>query len=547
MEWYEWGCWGWNSPKKENETPLITEEGIIEWSSQEFCSNEIDVIESETVNRIICLIEKKSWEIEAEDISTSASEIYERFMDSYPISIKERDYLIAFFSDEKVKFQAQKIVSKLNIIQWPENKKFIRSFLENEKWENDTSNPIRCILYNLENYPFVLNFEYDEIEEIQNDKIKWRKFIFEKEGKKGFVITNNDKIFTLPYDFFEDLTVLDNWLIFWNIEFSITDSSEKEKMWIFYQFTWEWFEKIKEFEWIKQVNIVTYNWDIFYKSDNWKLWLLWVNETKKWEKEELQIEWLLEPRFDIIKSKNWFIFGFTEKEEDENSWKLEIFTHDKAEQSHLSPSLENSISKALEIDNVPHDYFARKHKIIPYNFFDNWEYLSIYWPEWVNYYKVDVENKKIIPIEWLQWVDWTRNPVWHIFSSEKPVFVKYKNWEWAVMIYDKNTNSVKKLFVWDNIAWLGIGFYEDKKLLLLEWYRESCKWNRWSIYNYSFYIDWVIYIPKKWYRFKDIDRGYIYIEKVWWIFWIWKKQILWKNFEKFQEYLEPVKEYPILL
>ncbi|EKD66255.1 MAG: hypothetical protein ACD_49C00056G0010 [uncultured bacterium (gcode 4)] len=523
------------------------EEDLQKWASQEFCSNEIELLSSKTVSRIIKIAETEKLNRDfqtltldkPEKIATSHSLLldvlkiskkrpemnsYDRFINGEPISKSERDYLITLFKNPEIREIILDTLSKINILYWKENKDFIRRFLENEKWEYDISNPLRCVLHKLENYPFVLDFSFDEITPVKfNVKypVWWQYFDYKKWNKSGFVVKLDDKLYSVDA-IFSKIWIMWNWLIFWSFDLEEDADNKKETAWIFYSFNMMWgFDIIYPAKWITDVYFFE-EWLLKSKWENGKFWLLEVtekDENKETYKDKFEISEILDPSFDEIKSKYWFLLWFN-VEKNYNYWKLEIFKYLKADFNQSPIRIKSSVSKLLDKDYVR--YYEFLGGSIGVNFYEDWKIIDIETLEWHNFYSLSNDGSALVPIDWLQWfgVEYFSTLEW-LFKWE-PTFIEDNadNTE-TLVIFDKASQKFSKLVKWDNLqdrVWFAIfsklwfAIFEDKK------------------HTYIAYNDWTIFRLKPWYKayhknptssfcivkkwfFKNKDLGFIYTEE----------------------------------
>lgn len=594
---YESRFWGWN--KDENTYPYPTfpdiesaikafavgkdniteEEKLQKWASQEFCSNETELLSSKTVSRIIKIAEteKLSRDIQTltldkpEKIATSPSilsealklwkkpakmDSYDRFINGEPISKNERDYLITLFKNPEIREIILDTLSKIDILYWEKNKNFIKKFLENEKWEYDISNPLRCVLHNLENYPFVLDFSFDEIAPIKHKvtyPVWWQYFEYKKWDKSGFILKLEDKLYYLT-TLFDKIDILSNWLIFWSVNtwektkwaFS-TDtmlelSSEYIKIWEFYQFNWAWFDFVYWEKWIKNV-YESSEW-LIIKWENNKYWLLGVSQIEKdilnevlldkWEDieespvdnwiKEFKIEKILDNRFDQLNVKNWLIIGFNE-DEDRGFWKVEIFKNTKVDFTKSPIQIKDYVLKLLDLDNVTfHSHF--KHLDI--QFYDNWKLLCIQTLFWNNFYSFDEERNQLIQIQWLQWINIEQYHIESRLLAWIPVLIRDKEDIQYIVIFDKTTWNVSKKVKW--LAKFGYLSNQMHSLRLGFVILESKK------EKYIMYIDWTVYCLNPWFKINYIDwMSYFSLKK-----WFFSKKITIHSKEELEKYADLV-------
>lgn len=550
------------------------EEDLQSLALREFCRNETELLSSKTAVRIIKIaeIEKLSRDIqtlaldEPEKIATWPSllsealkiwkkpakiDSYNRFINWEPISKRERDYLITLFKNPEIKTIILETLSKINILYWPENKEFIKRFLENEKWEYDISNPLRCVLHNLENCPFVVDFSFDEIIPWRikvNYPVWWQYFIYKKWNKQGFVLKLDDKLYYLT-TLFDKLNILSNWLVFWIVDLNKDGENKDEyKIWKFYQFNWIGFEEIYRKKWIK--NIYEFSeWLICIKWDNEKYWMLRVNEiqkdifgevlSNKWDDneteqvdnwiKEFKVDKVLDTSYDKLEVKNGLILAFNE-DEDRGFWKLELFKNTQVNFTKTPFQIKDFTLKLREIDNVT---FQSYFKQLDMQFYEDWKLLCVETLIWSNFYSFNEEKNELNPINWLQWIKIEQEYIESRLFSWLPVLIKdFNNNSSSVIHFNKETWNISELIKLENNTNFISNFYKKTWLLKIGQYNKSPK----LVYLFD-KNNWDLFIPKKWYR---ISGNFI------------KKRFFWKkiqitSFEDIKEFLERVVVLPIII
>jgi hypothetical protein len=399
---------------------------------------------------------------------TPISNAYDCFSYWYPISKNNRKNLIDFFENNRNIKLWWELFSKVFLLIWNENSLFIESFLR-AKWydgvsRNDSSKFIEYVLSELENYPFLVDIEYDEIREIKDKPIdnNTKIYIYKKENQKWILITNKSwETFVLDKTY-EKLDHRKNWIFCW------IKKEWKTSFWEYIQIIWNKFKVIWKIENIIDIpNISDKDWNIIYRSSpSWKKWLSKIEEKKR--NSEIQEK---EENLTKETEKNT-----TKKEE---SFPIEINHKIRAEYDSiliinwLVLGCKDLPGKDPNIKIQKIDIYSKEHKkILVYESVENFELV-----EWLNnifrfktdnwhcYYEIK-DNWEIKAVSFLQNVKTLLRPnkicdVYKNLELWKPVFIKYK-WSKSCMIikdendkilshtldYNKEKNSLTSLETW---------------------------------------------------------------------------------------------------
>lgn len=488
----------------------ITEQSVINSAKLEYCKNLEDIKKSETTLRLIVLTEQKVWDIlDIEKPNSTALNIYERFISSAPITIKERDYLLWFLKDDKSRKIAQDIFSKVNLLQWNENKWAINYFLKNEGWDLSITRFVEYIIRDLEECRLIIPDDAEDIKklwEIDN----WTCYSFTANWKIWLSVVSEWKIFFL-FDNLEKAKLLDNWMIFWVENFpSGMEWIPDRKKWYLYKFyDKKWFSEVHVMIGIVDLDIVEslsseLNTTFKTQNEEWKKWLLEMDKENKdekvWDFKELlanKEEILINDKFIITTS--W-----------QEVWKINMY---------------NTYFKQPDwLKLIANTYSETGFELI-----DRWDnYISIRADNKDSLYKFNEKESRLEMIDSVL-INATRINITDLLNW-KPTSIsknEYGIWWLGLYVFDKKTWVVTMLIK------------ETEFLHRIESDLIKSKLN-WK-YFIHYWKDWVLYKLKKWYKF---DPYYWGISK--WFFW---KNIYVHNLleEYMKEYLEPVNvsELPV--
>lgn len=194
-------------------------------------------------------------------ISEECIKYYNDYTKNFPISKKNIDKLINFFENEKNQKLWQNIFSKLYLLVGDTNKDFVNSFLKNKDWNNDSSKFIEKVLEELKNYPFVTDFQIDNISsEIKEKDLDSSKKFFKFQAEKSYWLIVQDKN-----------KIISSEVIYSNIRYLRNSIflCIKWNTWEFIKFNWENFEIIQSINDIKWVpEQIFSNWDLIYNTIN---------------------------------------------------------------------------------------------------------------------------------------------------------------------------------------------------------------------------------------------------------------------------------------
>lgn len=406
---------------------------IQEVASKEFCFDKMDTLTSETALRIIKLVESKNYK----NSESSLSNIFDFFSQWYPISKNNRDKLISFFQNNENNDLWRLILSKVWILTLETNKKFIDTFLYDGEWKANVSQFVEFVVENLTNYPFVIDFDYDEIKEISNwSQSNWnnnRIFKFRKDNKRWLIITSISwEKYVLP-EKYEKLEYRRNSTFCWISKW------EKWYYWEYIKFEWNEFKVIWRIDNIRDIpNISDSDWNLVYSAIWWKKWLQRFEDTKEWNRI---LSEKLKPEYDLITIKNLLTFAVKDLE----WWKQTV------------EILSKEYKKIMIFENVS-DYQ-------PIEWFDN--IFRFKDENWYHYYEIN-NSWEVKAIQYLQNVKTRIKPtnssaIFSRFESWKPVFVKYK-WDKCCLLV-KDWDSIKShKFEWRHLNISDPKIWLDKKL-----------------------------------------------------------------------------------
>ncbi|EKD66806.1 MAG: hypothetical protein ACD_49C00009G0031 [uncultured bacterium (gcode 4)] len=480
----------------------ITEDDIIDGAKQEYCKNLEDIKKSRTTARLITLTEQKAWDVlNIEKPNSTVVNIYSRFVSGMPITQKEKDYLLWFLRDEKSRKIAQNVFSKVNLLQWDENKWAVNYLLKNEDWYLDFTRFLESIIGDLKEYKLIIP-EGEDLKELKNwnDLVPEARYFEYKINSKTQICAVSDwKIFILDIGF-ESVKLLDNWMIF-----CVEEYEKGRKIWYLCVFDNNDFSPIKRMP--RAVDLESLNdsnfKDIFkVQNEDWKKSLLEVSEQEGhkllWNIKELILnedDFIVNDRF--ITAVNW----------EENEWKKINIYETYIKQPDWLKLIANSYSS--------HDFKIK----------DMWDNLVlISTDDWDSLYKFNEKESRLEAID-SALMNMDIINIDNLLSWKPTVMVK-EIVNWGVLLFDKET--------WEL----------DILINIIDWYTEINNDQIRSRIGNKYYIhyfkDWILYKLKNWYKYiYDSERNYI-IEK----WFLWSKQRIFAEFriEEMKEYLEPVNE-----
>ncbi len=379
-----------------------------ESASVEFCFKKIDTVTSETALRIIKLVESKK----SKNTETTSSNTFDCFAEWYPISSVNRDKLIQFFQDKNNNELWRLILSKTWILTTEENKKFIDTFLYDSDWKADVSQFIEFVIWELENYPFVIDFEYDEIKEINIDDkrtdLQGKKvFKFKKDNKRWLIITSiNWKKYILP-EKYTKLEYKRNWTFCWIV------NSEKSYKWEYIKLVWEEFIQIWTIDNIRDIpNLSDSEGNLTYNAIWWKKWLKKFENDNEWNRI---LNEKLKPEYDSIRIENWLVIASKASELDNsNWWKIE-------KEKNYEIFLQNGFKKILQYDDIKWYEYVK--------WIEDIKVIEFITSKWSCYFEID-NNWVVKAINYLQGFQSSKNwksipEIIRDFNLWKPVFIKY--------------------------------------------------------------------------------------------------------------------------
>lgn len=487
------------------ENPQMVEGNVICTAKQEYCENLGDIKKSRTTARLITLTEQKAWDIlNIEKPNSTVVNIYERFVSSMPINKKERDYLLWFLRDEKSRKIAQDVFSKVNLLQWDENKWVINYFLKNDDWKFDFTRFLEFIIRDLEESRLIIP-EGEDIKELVNwnDLVPEAKFFEYKVNSKTQICAVSDwKIYFLYNGNLKNIKLLDNWLIFWF-------DSEILKIWYLYHFNWNDFIVVNSFYWINNLEkIDSEELDNIYMEHNinWKKWLLEIYNQKE-DKQPWNINELLTYEDDILVNDK-FVTAV-------HLWERKDIYDTYVKKQNISTWFLGKIA-TTPIDKTNPSFEIK----------DVWNNLvSISTSELMSLLRFNKEESRLEVIDSAltkaKYFDITKLLNW------VPTTITRENWNNWVYIFNKETWKLDILMFWaksykiiDNQIRSRI---EDK-------------------YYIHYWKDWVLYKLKDWYKY-HYNYWAWYIQK--WFF--WGHFYIDNSFEDIKEFLEPVdvSELPV--
>lgn len=411
------------------------------------CKDKAEVIKSETVLRVIEIIEKLNPEKKntSEKQEKPISIIYSRFASWYPLSEKNINRLIQFFENPKNQELAKEIMSKMHIKEWNNNSDFINSFLKssnssdlaeqiceiaratvlessndikqviqghidnNMKYRNNPSKLINYVIEKLKNYPYKVAFVFELIKELEKNYDPYKLFVYKKEGKRWFMIRWDEKL-VITDNGYTSIKHIKHWIFLW-LKKEIKELDNEKVSWDILAFNSWVIDTIWTIDDIRVDDkyIPTMDqWNLNFTLKSWKTGCKRIikNETGK-----ILEDWL-EANYDKIEVKNWITFASINLD----SWKKNLEVHTK----NWNKKLFENIDLYSYIE--PNMIMIKK--------------------DWLSYYKVE-ENWDIIAINYLQNINsiiYPKNIESLLSNHEKsnPVFIKNNNWEIYLVEPDGN-------------------------------------------------------------------------------------------------------------
>lgn len=427
---------------------------------QELCFEETDVPASDTAQRIMEIVERKNSknkDSQLKEVPTPISDAFYCFSHWYPISENNRKNIIEFFKNEKNTKLWGEVFSSIYLLSWDENSLFIDSFLKNW-WKNDITKFVEYVLNQLEKYPFVVDFDYDEIKEI---KEKWiientKAFIYKKWTQKSMIVTNKEwAVFALGKAY-EKLEYRKNWTFCW------IKKEWKTSYWEYIKFVWNEYNIIWKIDNISEIpNISDEDWNLIYTSRQWKKWL------QRFEIQDIDNEELVQKRlvdklkddYDSIKIENWLVFACKNWEKGEKTY--EIYLH-------------SGFKKILQFEDIKWYEYVE--------WVENKTIIKFLTPNWASYYEID-NSWKIFSLDYLQNVQAKIRPkleseIYKNINLWRSVFIKYKTNRNCLVVKNWEQYFYHE-FEWKDLEIISANIWLDNKV--------------YSTYN----INWKIYIYDK--------------------------------------------------
>lgn len=467
-------------------------------SQKEYCENPEDIKNSDTVKKIISIVSRKAnYTLDSKPENSNLNEIYDRFTKNLPITLKQLNYFKAFLSDINLNNEAQKIVSKLLILVWKNNSDFINSFLKDSEWNFIIDNFINYLSEKIENYNLIVDIDVDDIIYLMSSEKEWDYYTYKSKWKTWIFIVSNWKIFMLK-KLFEDINLLNNWLIFCRVnnkDSEIIELGSNWFSWLLYDFDWNDFKLMEKLPWTIEVRN-TQKEDIFITSAN-LIWY-WLSEISKWEIEPgklwVEITELLWPSYNSIKFQWNFILASRKFSESEYISEIYVITYKWIELAHTAKTNWN-----VWLNDLWNNYYLIE---------------TVYWK---GIYKLDDDN--ILNSFNNTLLNMNHLNIYSLMKWE-PTLVNNNNESW-IYIFDKITWKLTKLIDTTNINLNSPEMDWDMMTLNSEYWEET-----------FFYKNWKLYDFKKWFTLHKW-----YLKK-----WFFGEKIILKNsFEYMEPYLTEIK------
>jgi len=520
-------CFEWEISNMNDVTSFVLDASI-----QELCKSELEIILSETAERILRIIgmqmnTEKKW-VEQIDIEKMIGIYKAVFTKHFPVTMKEMRYLENFLFKKEIFPKVNQILSKVSLQQSDNNKEFIRDSLEDGNGKYDVTNLLANIQDTLAWYPFVMDIDLAEWEKIEYlDTITWIGILYyymDVSGKnKLFLIKEDKKIILLREDFEQKPKNLGNGLILW-VKKWISDTENTLDMGspllaslnaidkpsyslngTIYRFNTQSndLEQIYNKDWLVSIHILDTEYNFFQTTNElWKKWILKVIETNS---EQWKISEILQELYDnIYMWPNGFFI--TERDDDiiksdvtsDNrvTWNIIIWIHMETWNDNVWPQ-EKLTGKTLlwvlgtwwKLDWSQIQGYSGFNQV---KFYDG-NICGVRTIKWYNYFILKKDQQTITPIKWLQWVGTSLK---EDFFSGVPSLVK-ENWKSFVKVFDWETNTARDLIE-----------IQSKK------FPDSLDINKWNVIIlsfypkltvYSYFYRWKLYAIKRWFEVIDWD------------------------------------------
>ncbi len=471
-------------------------------SQKEYCENPEDIKNSEFVLKFILLIEKKvSSILEQLKINNSIASIYKKFINNLPITKIELNSIINFFKNEEINKEIEKFVLKLLFLYWEKNKDFVENYLKNSEWNLSSNKFIEYILWELESYNFVIDIENENSIKLVSKTKEWDYYTYESGWKTWIFIVSNGEIFMLK-KMFNQITLLNNWLVFCRIENKNSGITEFGNEWLsglLYKFNWNEFVLMEKLPWTIDVQN-TQKEDLFTTSTN-LIWY-WLSEISVWDKKQdelwVEVTELLSPVYNSIRFQGNFVIVSRPNRENRDIYEIYVNVDNKLELAHTTESnstiwLRDLWNNYYLVDDVS---WKNIYKLDEHNIFE------IVDPRLLNMFHANIE----------QLMKWEPS----LISNNKETWI---------YVFDKNTWKLTKIIDATNINLNSPEMDWDMMTISTEYWKEI-----------FFYKDWKIYEFSKWY---SLHTWYIY----WYLKkWFFGEKIFVKNsFDTMAPYLTEIK------
>jgi len=471
-------------------TELLEVENL---SQKEYCENPEDVKNSEVVKKLLSIINRKAnYTLDIKPKNSNLNDIYERFTKNLPITLKQLNYFRDFLSTDDLLDEAQKIVSKLLILKWEKNSAFIDSFLTDWEWKFIIDNFVNYLSVQIENYNLVIDIEDESSIKLVSNTKEWDYYTYKSNWKTWIFIVSDWEIFMLK-KLFEDVNLLNNWLIFCRVnnkDSGITELGANWFSWLLYDFDWSDFKLMEKLPWtIDARNTEKEN--LFITSSN-LIWF-WLTEIAKWEMEPgklwVEVTELLWPAYNNIRFQWKFIKASRKYSESEDIYDIYINNDDWIELAYTTKS---DLSMWLR---------------------DLWDnYYLIETTYWKSILKLD--NHNVFNAVDNRLLDMQHTNIGSLMKWD-PVMINHNNETW-IYVFEKTSWKLTKLIDATNINLNSPEMDWDMMTISTEYWKEI-----------FFYKDWKLYEFSKWYSLHT-----------WYIYWYLKK---WFFGEKF--FIKPSFDY----
>lgn len=468
---------GVNVTSESQKTELSAVENL---SQKEYCENIEDLKNSEFVPKLISIIEKKvSSILEQLKINNSINSIYKKFINNLPITKVELKSIVDFFKNKEIYEEIEKFVLKLLFLYWEKNKDFVENYLKNPEWNITSTKFIEHILWELETYKYVIDIEDESSIKLVSKTKEWDYYTYKSNWKTWIFIVSDWEIFMLK-KLFEDVNLLNNWLIFCRVnnkDSGITELGANWFSWLLYDFDWSDFKLMEKLPWtIDARNTEKEN--LFITSSN-LIWF-WLTEIAKWEMEPgklwVEVTELLWPAYNNIRFQWKFIKASIKYSESEDIYDIYINNDDWIElayttKSDLSMWLRDLWDNYYLIETT---YWKSILKLDNHNVFNA-----------VDNRLLDMQHTNIVSL--MKW---------------DPVMINHNNETW-IYVFEKTTWKLTKLIDATNINLNSPEMDWDMMTISTEYWKEIFFYKDWKLYEFSkwyslhtLYIYWYL---KKWF------------------------------------------------